>query len=132
MGDRANIYLEMPTSYGPGARKQGVYLYTHGGGYEWPEALRQALVTGEGRWDDEPYIARIITTEVFSDLVGQTTGGGLSPCLTDNEHPIIICDVKDKTVSFAKAGEEKARSKRYGKMSWREFVTQPQAGYPSR
>lgn len=129
MGDRANIYIEMPTSYDSRTEPGGVYLYTHWMGSEWPEALRKALEFGRGRWSDESYLARIITSRVFADLVESETGGGLSLILTDNEYSIIVVDLIGQTVSFADAGDEKFKTKRYGTRSFEEFVAQKVATY---
>lgn len=131
MGDRANIYLELPTSYGPLAGVGGVYLYTHWAGARWPEALREALEFGRARWTDEIYLARIVTSRVFRDLVDSETGGGLSLMIGDNGHPIIVADLINRTVSFAAEGDETFTTKRYGTQSFEEFVAQAPAGYAS-
>lgn len=126
MGDRANIYLHMPAEAGG---KGGVYLYTHWAGYEWPEELRQALVFGRERWDDDQYLPRIITTRVFRDLVDSTTGGGLSVRIGDNEYPIICVDVANQQVGFAAEGAESQRSQWYDVVSFEEYVAQDKADY---
>lgn len=48
----------------------GIYLYTHRKGQDWPERLRQALITGPARlrWEDPQYLARILIDQLFSDL----------------------------------------------------------------
>jgi hypothetical protein len=131
MGDRANIYLEVPKSYGPEAERGGIYLYTHWKGHRWPEALRLALEFGRERWDDDIYLARIITTRVFADLT-DTTGGGLSLVISDNSYPIIIADLVNQTVSFAEEGEEATPALRYGTRTFAEFVGQRAAHYPPK
>ncbi|HEY2193637.1 MAG TPA: hypothetical protein VGH76_15270 [Actinomycetospora sp.] len=132
MGDRANIYLELPTGYAPDSPKGGVYLYTHWNGSEWPERLREALAFGANRWTDDQYLARIITSRVFADLVDGEMGGGLSLALGDNSHPIIVVEVADQTVSFADEDDETDRDKRYGRVSFAEYVAQVRASYPAR
>jgi hypothetical protein len=131
MGDRANIYLEMPKAYGQDAERSGVYLYTHWSGSEWPEKLREALEFGKGRWDDDPYLARIITSRVFADLVDSETGGGLSLVLTDNEYPITVVDLSNQTVSFAPLGGETDSNQRVAVKSFADFVAQSRADYPA-
>lgn len=129
MGDRANIYLEMP---GKGNTPSGIYLYTHWSGHVWPECLREALSFGRGRWNHGPYLARIIASRVFSNLVDDEIGGGISLRRCDNEHPIIVCDLINQQVSFADEGEESKPSKRRGLMSFSDYVKQDQADYPSK
>lgn len=128
MGDRANIYLEMP---GKNDEPDGIYLYTHWSGYAWPERLREALIFGRGRWNDDQYLARIITSRVFADLANDVTGGGVSLRLCDNGYPIIICDLLKQEVSFAEEGEERDPAHRRGHTSFEEYVEQDQADYPA-
>jgi len=52
MGDRANVRIK--DSGGT------FHLYTHWSGTELPETVRQALLRGKDRWDDEQYLSRII------------------------------------------------------------------------
>lgn len=132
MGDRANIYLVMPKSYGPKAETGGIYLYTHWSGYRWPEALREALEFGKGRWNDDQYLARIITSRVFGDLVESETGGGIGLTIGDNEHLITVANLVDNTVSFAEEGDETDPRKRFGTMTFAEYVAQEEADYPKR
>ncbi len=128
MGDRANIYLEMPGNDGA---PSGVYLYTHYSGYEWPERLREALEFGRGRWDDDQYLARIITSRVFADLVDDEVGGGLSLRIGDNEYAIIVADLINRQVSFVDPGQERNPDKRYGHLSFNDYVKQERAEYPT-
>lgn len=134
MGDRANIMLVMPKSYGPKAQNGGIYLYTHWSGFTFPEALRQALDFGRSRWNDDQYLARIITSRVFADLVDDTTGGGIGLTIGDNEpgRPVIVADLVNNTVSFADAGDEGYPSRRYGRMTFAEYVEQTEAHWPGR
>ena len=132
MGDRANIYLEMPKSYGPEAEVGGIYLYTHWSGYVWPERLREALKFGRPRWNDEQYLARIIISRVYSDVIDSETGGGIGLTIGDNEHLITVVDVLNREVSFAHEGSEADPKQRFAKMSFAEFVAQERAEYPER
>lgn len=127
MGDRANIYLEMP---GKDGQPDGIYLYTHYYGRTWPERLREALEFGRGRWNDDQYLARIITSRVFADLVDDETGGGVSIRLCDNEHLIIVCDLIRREVSFATEGGERDAWARRGHLSFADYVRQDRADYP--
>lgn len=127
MGDRANIYLVVPAK---GGGTGGIYLYTHWSGCAWPERLREALEFGRDLWSDDQYLARIITSRVFSDCVDSKTGAGLSLVMGDNEHPIIICDLINHQVSFADEGEEANPDLRYGHLSFSDYVKQNKSNYP--
>jgi hypothetical protein len=134
MGDRANIMLVMPKSYGPKAENDGIYLYTHWAGYTFPEALRQALDFGRGRWNDDQYLARIITSQVFKMIHNDTTGGGIGLTIGDNEpgRPVIVVDLVNNAVSFAAEGDEGHPARRYGQMTFAEYVEQAEAHWPGR
>lgn len=129
VGDRANIFLRMRTSL-KGDEQGGIYLYTHWGGTEFPETLKEALTFGKGRWDDDQYLARIITSRVFSGLVDSETGAGLSLVIGDNEYPIICVDVRDQKVGFAPEGDEVNRDAWVDVKSFAEYVAQDQVTYP--
>lgn len=80
MGDRGNIVLH------DGEAK--IYLYTHWTGSDIGEVLKFALIKGQGRWSDPPYLYRVI----FQTLIGNDndiTGFGLSTTECDNEHPLL-------------------------------------------
>lgn len=86
MGDRGNIYVA----------DAGVYLYTHWDGSNLPIVVKRTLQREE-RWDDPPYLARIL----FQELIGddkEATGYGISDMIGDNEHPIV--ELADGEVSF--------------------------------
>lgn len=134
MADRANIMLVMPKSYGPKQENGGIYLYTHWSGYTFPEKLRLALDFGRSRWNDDQYLARIITSRVFEDIHDDTTGGGVGLTIGDNEpgRPVIVVDLINNTVSFAAAGDEGYPHKRYGHMSIVDYAAQTEAHWPAR
>lgn len=90
MGDRGNIAIQTD-----GKR---VYLYGHHSGSEMPEIVRRALARQQ-RWDDPPYLARIIFCELVGDDKG-ATGYGISATIDDNEHPIIVVDTDKQTVTI--------------------------------
>lgn len=87
MGDRGNIKVGK------------VYLYTHWGGSEITEILKSALIRGKGRWNDEPYLTRIIFCEMIKDDVMGDTGYGISTVICDNEYPILDVDCAKQTVN---------------------------------
>lgn len=129
MGNRANIMLVLPKSYGPKAQNGGVYLYTHWAGHDFPEMLREALDFGRGRWNDDQYLARIITSRVFRNLVDDTTGGGIGLTIGDNEvgRPVLVVNLINNTVSFAAPGDEGHPARRYATMTFEEYVGQDRA-----
>ena len=99
MGDRANVMVK-------GSQDSRVYLYTHWGGEELPIALRDALRRGRSRWGDDSYLARIIFCEMVKGKEAESTGFGISAYLVDNEHPILVVDPQEGTVSLeATAGQ---------------------------
>lgn len=93
MGDRGNIVIRYDLGDG---KKSDVYFYTHWSGTEIGQVVQKALAKRE-RWDDDSYLARII----FDGLVGKdtgTTGFGISPTITDNEHDLLVVDTGGKRV----------------------------------
>lgn len=98
MGDRRNVRLNY------GYDKSSVYLYTHWGGSELPIDVAEALRLGKDRWDDPPYLARII----FSHLVGEdwdtNVGYGIDiKPVSDAALPMVIVDLWRQVVRI---GEE--------------------------
>lgn len=83
MGDRGNIVVRS----GDG----DVWFYTHWSGSEIGERAKAGLLAGKGRWDDPPYLARIIFNALQEDDRGET-GFGISTRMQDNEHPILVID----------------------------------------
>jgi len=90
MGDRANIAVQV--------RGERVYLYTHWNGYDLPETVRRALARKQ-RWDDAPYLTRIIFCEMVRGEETEESGFGISTQLGDNSYPLIVVDVAAQTVS---------------------------------
>ena len=90
MGDRANVVVL--DEHAP------VFLYTHWGGEDLPTDLANALARGKDRWDDGPYLTRIIFCEMVKGQEGETTGFGISTVLCDNEHPLLVVRVSSKHV----------------------------------
>jgi len=77
-----------------------VYLYTHWSGYELPEIVRAALVRGKGRWNDAPYLTRIIFCEMIKDDVMGETGAGIWSANMDSEYDDIYINLDDQTVKI--------------------------------
>ena len=94
MGDRANIVIQ--------DGEDEVWLYTHWDGYRYEDALRDALAK-RWRWDDAPYLARIIFEELIKGNEGTETGFGISTRMCDNEHPILVVDTDSQEVRLENA-----------------------------
>lgn len=90
MGDRGNIVVQD----GQGAR---VWLYTHWDGSDLPKMLQDALKRGESRWDDAPYLARIVFCDMIKE-VASLTGFGISARFQDTDRPILVINTPDKLV----------------------------------
>jgi hypothetical protein len=99
MGDRGNVIL----TYEEGGE---IYLYTHWGGSELKQTLKDALLRGRDRWDDPSYLARIIFSEMIKDNIDGNTGFGIAPYYGDGG--------ADYKVNLSK--------KMVGKKSFEEFV----------
>ncbi len=100
MGDRANIVV---IDTNEGEELGGVVLYTHWSGTELPTTLKTALVRGRERWNDAPYLTRIIFDEMTGGSKG-LTGFGISSMICDNEHTILVVDVARQVVVKAQEG----------------------------
>jgi hypothetical protein len=94
MGARRNIAITSKTEPG-----RAIYLYSHWGGPDMHVVLQHALKRGQDRWDDPPYLTRIIFSEMIKDEVLQNTGYGISLEPWDEQYPTIIVDTKSKTVN---------------------------------
>lgn len=90
MGDRANIILK---------QEEGgkIYLYTHWGGHKIKQVLAKALDRSRSRWDDEPYLSRIIFSELIKDDIDGLTGYGLTTYMTDEDNNDVEVDIEAQT-----------------------------------
>lgn len=96
MGSRANVYVRQEED------GSGVYLYTHNKGYELAQTVQAALARGV-RWDDPPYLARIIFSEMIGNNAKGEIGFGISARIGDNSYQIVVVDttVKGGRIGFA-------------------------------
>ena len=93
MGDRANIVIKDNDSQ--------VWLYGHWGGDTYITAVHSTL-NRHARWNDAPYLARMLFDAYTDGTSGQETGFGIDTSMGDNEHPIIVVDVALQSVYFVK------------------------------
>lgn len=85
MGDRRNVIVKgSPTD-------QGVYLYTHWRGPDLARIVRDTLRL-RLRWNDPPYLARMIFSEMTRNTAFVETGFGLSTKRfgTSGDYPDIV------------------------------------------
>lgn len=93
MGDRGNVYVKNHNG-------EGVYLYSHWGGYDLAETVKRAL-SRRMRWNDDAYLTRIIFDEMTKGNRDQETGFGISSYMPDNEYQIIVIDCDEQTIAFS-------------------------------
>lgn len=89
MGDRGNIIVKDADSK--------VYLYTHWSGSDLPHVLKRALDRRQ-RWDDGPYLTRIIFCEMIKGNEQDETGFGISSVHGDGNKNLTV-DVEAQTVT---------------------------------
>jgi len=94
MGDRGNIKV-----YNEWKKDKAVWLYSHWDGRDMWKILQEALGKHE-RWDDGPYLTRIIFCELVKDDVGGKTGYGISVDMTDNEYLILGVNPEKQEVAI--------------------------------
>jgi hypothetical protein len=92
MGDCGNIVVKQSE----GGR---IFLYTYYEGSNLKEVVGAALARQE-RWDDEPYLTRIIVAELMRRAGGLNAsfGMGISTYECDNEHDHVIVDATKQEV----------------------------------
>lgn len=93
MGNRANIVVKTDKT------DNGIYFYSHWDGDEIGETLKAALSRGKNRWDDEPYLNRIIFSEMINGHILEETGYGITNYVTDGDSNIWEVNHADQTVS---------------------------------
>jgi hypothetical protein len=93
MGNRGNIVMH----YEDGNK---IYFYSHWGGDQetLKAVITNALQRSKDRWEDEPYLSRIIFSEMIKNDINGTTGYGITPYITDGIATIVI-DLKNQTVN---------------------------------
>lgn len=122
MGSRSNVVIK--------DGKSQVWLYGHWNGESYVVHTRKALAR-RARWDDAPYLSRMIFDALTDGHHGEETGFGISTSITDNEHPVLVVDVGAKSVYFAP--EEDLADGRIpedypedgGSWTFDEFIAQP-------
>src|SRR5574343_1126409 len=93
MGDRSLIKVYM------GKKNDPVYLYGHWQGNRNYKVVKTVLSRRE-RWDDEPYLCRMLFCEFVKGHETDSTGFGISTYIVDNEHTIIGVNCEKQMVTF--------------------------------
>ena len=115
MGDRANCIV-MQNAFNED--HPPVWLYTHWGGYNLPQAVQKAMQRKE-RWDDPAYLTRIIFDVMTEGQHGGETGFGISTSMCDNEHDLIVVDPGKKQVRLESPNDRSVLKQ----WSFEEFCT---------
>jgi hypothetical protein len=99
MGDRGNIIVNSQ-------RDGTMHFYTHWSGSDLPAIVAAGLDRGRGRWDDEPYLNRILFCEMIQDDVLGETGYGISREMGDGgtevyiDHDAMTVRLDDEALPF--------------------------------
>lgn len=81
MGDRRQMVL-----YEDEEKDPFLYVYTHWGGEGLEGEVARALLRGSSRWDDEPYLARVLVSQLIREDIEGVTGFGLSGQYFDSDY----------------------------------------------
>ena len=90
MGDRSNIVVVQPDN-------NRIFLYGHWMGDDNYRVAGQVLSRQE-RWNDAPYLARMLFSLMTSHDPNSDTGFGISTTMCDNEYPIVVIDPQNQSV----------------------------------
>lgn len=90
MGDRSNIAIQDTNG-------NRVYLYAHWLGEDILTVVKDVLERRE-RWDDEPYLARMMFNAMTRGDEDDSTGFGISTYLSDYDYPVIVVSPKEERV----------------------------------
>ena len=82
MGDRSNIVVVQPDN-------SRIWLYGHWMGEDNYRVVGDVL-SRRVRWDDAPYLARMLFDTMTDDAYDKETGFGISTYMCDNEHFIVV------------------------------------------
>lgn len=94
MGDRGNIVVRQTKD----TNRDDVWFYTHWRGSEIKSIAAEAIKRNQ-RHGDPAYFTRIVASELFGDMEhSDDTGFGISTRMQDNEHDIVVIDLKNKVV----------------------------------
>jgi hypothetical protein len=92
VGNRADLYVHEGDA-------PGVYLYTHWDAESLPQVVHRGMVSrnARNRWNDAPYLTRILFEELIRGRERQETGYGISAQRSDGR--LVKVDVAARTVT---------------------------------
>ena len=90
MGDRSNIVVVQPDN-------SRIWLYGHWMGEDNFRVAGDVLSRRE-RWNDSPYLTRMLFSKMIEGDYDSDTGYGISNTMCDNEYFIVVIDPKQQTV----------------------------------
>lgn len=99
MGDRGTIKVF------DGGWGEAVFLYSHWGGSGLAELVHSVL-SRKQRWDDSPYLARMLFSAMVKGDVDGETGFGISAQLCEAEHPVIVIDSATQTIGLTDSDDK--------------------------
>lgn len=89
MGDRSNIVVQE-------ANGSRIFLYGHWMGEDAINVAHDVL-SRKQRWNDSPYLTRMLFEQMISGAYDKETGYGISTTMCDNEYPIIVLEPSTQT-----------------------------------
>jgi hypothetical protein len=113
MGDRGNIVVD------------GIFLYSHWGGSGLRETLARALRRGKERWNDPAFLTRIILCDMIKDAgsdFDSLIGIGISTTRQDYEHPDLVVNTNEGTVSVVEVGEDGKKGKARERKTFEDWI----------
>ena len=90
MGDRSNIAIQDTNG-------NRVYLYAHWTGEDILTVVKDVLERRE-RWNDEPYLARMMFNAMTRGDEDASTGFGITTYLSDYDYPVIVVSPSEQKV----------------------------------
>jgi hypothetical protein len=115
MGDRSNIAIQDMNG-------NRVYLYAHWLGEDILTVAKDVLERRE-RWDDEPYLARMMFNAMTKGDEDASTGFGITTYLSDYDYPVLVVNPSEQTV-WLETVDSTTRAMQQGteKVSFETFI----------
>lgn len=100
-----------------------ICLYTHHGGADLKTILKAAMTRGKPRWDDPPYLARIIFSEMVKDDLMGTMEFGIQPHIGDNSNDVYVVNIETQSIEVH--GKESLDITEFpkGMISFKRFIS---------
>lgn len=98
MSASRNIKIEYRNVNEDGIQDFPIFFYTHWDAEKLPQVIKDALIRGQDKWDDESYLARIIFSEMIKDNVLDLTGYGIDIQEGQKDLPTITVNLSTQQV----------------------------------